>query len=114
VSQENVDLHRRAYAIFNAHDLEAFVALFDPESEFRSAFAAVGGVTVYRGQEGLREWWQGQRDVWGDELRMEVEAYFDLGEQTLAFSVLHARGRQSGTQTTMQLAQLARWPPRVL
>ena len=36
-----------------------------------------------------------------DELRVEPEAYFDLGEHTLTFEVLHARGRQSGVEVTM-------------
>ena len=40
---------------------------------------------------------------------MEPEAYFALGEQTLLFYVLRGRGRQSGAEVTMQLAQVARW-----
>ena len=109
VSPENVELHRQAYAAFNAHDLEAFIALFDPQVEFRSAFVAVGGVTLFHGHDGLRTWNQGFEDVWGDEIRVEPEAYFDLGEQTLAFSVVYARGRQSRAETTMQLAQVYTW-----
>jgi hypothetical protein len=45
----------------------------------------------------------------GDEIRVEPEAYFDLGEQTLAFVVLHGRGRRSGVETSMRLAQVMRW-----
>ena len=35
--------------------------------------------------------------------------YFDLGEQTLLFYVLHGRGRKSGAEVAMQGAQLFRW-----
>jgi hypothetical protein len=45
----------------------------------------------------------------GDEIRGEVEAFFDLGEDTLAFYVLHGRGRQSGAEVAMALAQVIRW-----
>ena len=35
--------------------------------------------------------------------------YFDLGQQTLLFYVLHGRGRKSGAEVAMQGAQLFRW-----
>ena len=43
------------------------------------------------------------------ELRAEPEAFFDLGEQTLMFAVLHGRGRQSGAEVAMPWAAVARW-----
>jgi ketosteroid isomerase-like protein len=109
MSEQNVELHRRLYASFNADDIETFIELFDPQIEFHSRFVALGGVTVYRGHDGLRSWNQGYEEVWGGERHIEVEAYFDLGDQTLARAVLYARGRQSGAETTMQLAQVAGW-----
>jgi ketosteroid isomerase-like protein len=109
VSRENVELHRRLVAAFNTRDLEAFIAGFDQQIEFHSRFAAVGGVTAYRGHAGLRTWNQDVEEVWGEEFRLEVEAYFDLGERTLAFGVLHGRGRQSGVVTTMPVAHVMRW-----
>ena len=53
MSQENVERHRRAIKAFNAHDVEAFIALSDPSVEAYSVFAAVGG-GVYHGHDGLR------------------------------------------------------------
>jgi hypothetical protein len=40
---------------------------------------------------------------------VEPEAYFDLGEHTLAFSTLHGRGQQSGAEVALPTAQLCRW-----
>jgi hypothetical protein len=37
------------------------------------------------------------------------EAFFDLGEQTLLFTVLRGRGRQSGAEVATPVALLARW-----
>jgi ketosteroid isomerase-like protein len=93
---------------FNARDIEAWIALADPQIEFRSAFAAVGGA-VYHGHEGLRRYFRDIDSVWGDEIRLETEAYFDLGERTLVFQVLHGRGRQSGAEVAMPVALVARW-----
>jgi SnoaL-like protein len=107
VSQENVELHRRAVEAFNAHEVEALIALCAPSIEAHSVFAAVGA--VYHGFDGLRKFFRDARDAWGDEIRIEPEAYFDLGESTLAFLLLHGHGRQSGAEVTMPVAQEVRW-----
>ena len=95
MSQENVELHRRCIEAFNARDIEAFIAFCDSSVEWNSTFAAIGGA-IYHGHEGIRKWDREWREVWGDEIRAEPEAYFDLGEHTVAFYMLHGRGAQSG------------------
>ena len=64
MSQENVELHRRTIETFNARDVEAFVALCEPQIEFPSTFAAVGG-GVYHGHDGLRRCFPGLRGRMG-------------------------------------------------
>jgi ketosteroid isomerase-like protein len=108
MSKENVELHRRAIEAYNLHDVEVYVALCDRSIEAHSVFAAVGGA-VYHGHDGLRRFFRDATDSWGDEIRMEPEAYFALGESTLAFLVLHGQGRQSGAEVAMPLAQVVRW-----
>ena len=104
----NVELFRGALEAYNTRDAEAFIAYCDPSVEFHSAFAAVDEPAVY-GHDGLREWYRQMEDAWGDAIRAEPEAYFDLGEQTMAFYVLHGRGRRSGVDVAMPLALVARW-----
>jgi ketosteroid isomerase-like protein len=108
VSEQNVELHRRVNRAFNARNIGAFIALNDPSVEFNSTFAAVGGA-VYHGHDGLRMYFGDLEEAWGDELRIEAEAYFDLGEQTLASNVLQGRGRHSGADVEMPYAQVVRW-----
>ena len=108
MSQENVELNRRAVEAFNARDIEAFIAFCDPSIEGHSVFAAVGGAD-YHGHDGLRRFFRDARDAWGDAIRIEPEAYFDLGESTLAFFVLHGRGKQSSAEVAMPFAQEVRW-----
>jgi hypothetical protein len=108
VSGENVDLHRRTVNLYNARDLEALIAYIDPGCEFHPVFAAAGGA-VYHGHDGLRSWYQDQLDAFGDELHIEPEAFFDLGDQTLMFYAFQGRGRQSGANVAMSLTQVCRW-----
>jgi ketosteroid isomerase-like protein len=63
---------------------------------------------VYHGHDGMRTWYDELVDAW-DEIRVEPEAYFDLGEVTLAFLVMHARGRHSGAEVAMSMAPVYRW-----
>jgi hypothetical protein len=91
VSQENIEHHRRVVDAFNARDVESYVPYFDPSIELHSAFAAVGGA-IYHGHDGLQKWHRDLSDVFGDEIHFEVDAYFDLGEETLAFYALQGQG----------------------
>jgi ketosteroid isomerase-like protein len=91
----------------NERDIEALIAYLDPQIELHSALAAVSP-TVYHGHEGMRRWHQDLDDAW-ETLRTEPEAYFDIGEHTVAFYVLRARGRQSGLELALPVAGLARW-----
>lgn len=109
MSERNVELHRRLVTAFNARDLDALIAGFDPEIELHGRFAALGGVTIYHGHVGVRRWLRDLEDAWGGELRAEPEAFFDLGERTLIFYLLRGRGQRSGVETTMHFAQVMRW-----
>jgi hypothetical protein len=106
VSERNVELHRRAVEAYNARDTEAFISLCDSSIEVHSVFAAIGG-TVYHGHDGVRKWHRDLDEAWGDAFRVEPEAFFDLGEHALMFSVLHGRGRESGVEVEMPNAQVA-------
>jgi ketosteroid isomerase-like protein len=99
---------RRFIEAFNARDIDAMIACSDPSIEWDSTFAAVGGA-VYHGRDELRSYQRDMEDAWGDEIRVEPEAYFDLGEQTLAFYTVHARGRHSGAAVAISKADVFRW-----
>lgn len=103
-----MELHRRLYEAFNARDVDSLFALCDADVTIQSAFAAVSGGD-YHGHDGVRGWQGDLADAWGDDIRVEAEAYFDLGEHTLAFDVLHGRGRYSGAQVALPGAAVTRW-----
>jgi ketosteroid isomerase-like protein len=107
VSEQNVGLHRQIFDAFNERDIEALIACLDPQFELHSKLAAVAPA-VYHGHDGARSWYQDLDDAW-EYLRAEPEAYFDLGQNTLAFYVLRARGRQSGLELALPIAALVKW-----
>jgi ketosteroid isomerase-like protein len=107
MSERNVELTRLLAAAYNARDVETVIAYCDPSIEFHAAIAAIGG--AYRGLDGMREYFRDVQDAWAGELRVEPEAYFDFGDQTLVFHSLHGRGRHSGVEVAIPVALLARW-----
>jgi hypothetical protein len=82
MSDRNVELNRRWIEAFNRRDIETLIGMCDPAIEFRSVSAAVGG-GVYYGHDGMRRWHRDIREAWGEQIRVQPEAYFDLGEYTL-------------------------------
>jgi hypothetical protein len=108
MSRQNVEFHRGADAAFNVRDIEAVIAYCDPSIEFHSAFAAAGAA-VYYGHDGLRSWHRDLTETWGDKIRVEPDAYFDLGQHTVSFLTLHARGSQSGVEVAMPITHVIRW-----
>jgi ketosteroid isomerase-like protein len=106
MSQENVELLRSAHDAFNSGDRERFVDLWHPDCEYRPALegAIEGQGGVYRGHEGIRQWWEQFHDEWED-FSTDIEVH-DLGDRTLTLGVLRARGRMSGVALEAPIAQL--------
>ena len=107
MSQENVKVVRVFTEGFNAGDIDAVIACCDPNVEFHSTFAAVGG-GVYRGHDGVRKWYLDLQEIWGEELRSDLETLFDVGESMLVFTVLRGRGQQSGVEVELPAAMVVR------
>ena len=101
-AEGNIDRTRRLAAAYNARNVEGIVALCDPDVQFRSALAAVDGAS-YTGHDGIRAWSRDVADAWGEETRVEPEAFFDLGETTLAFYLLHGEGLHSGVRVALAI-----------
>ena len=106
--RENVELHRVADRAFNTRDVEAYVDCCDPDIELNSGLTVPGGA-VYRGHDGVRRWHRDLEDVFGEEIRVEPEAYFDFGDHTVSFHVLRGRGGRSGAEVGERYAHVCRW-----
>jgi ketosteroid isomerase-like protein len=99
MSQENVEIVRRALDLSRSGDLaanaEALIALVDPRLEFISALSGVEGA-AYRGHEGIRLYLHDLADSWR-EWRFELKEIEEVAPDTILVSlVFHATGKESG------------------
>ena len=105
MSQENVDLVRRALEAFPRGDVEEMLSYLDPEIEWHSAIVGAAEGNVYRGHEGFRQWFADSFESF-EELTNEWSEFRDLGDRVLALGHVKARGRESGVELDSPIAFL--------
>ncbi len=91
MSQENVEVVRRATAAFTRRDNESVFDFYDAEVEISGS---VDG-HVYRGFDGVREFFRDWLEVW-DRAGWEVEEWIDAGDDVIAVVSVWGRGKGSG------------------
>jgi ketosteroid isomerase-like protein len=91
MSQENVEVVRRAIEAYSSHDLDAHLLLMDSEVEMTSRLIGLG---TYLGHDGVREYWQ---DIFRTlpDLHVEIQELQDLGDLVLATLRLRGHGTDS-------------------
>ena len=105
MSQENVETFRAGEDAINRGDLEAALALVDPEVVFEPLRAPVSG--AYYGPDGIRKFFADTADSF-DRFRVEHRDIRDLGDdRVLAIGTMHARVRQGGVETEATSAGIA-------
>ena len=107
MSGENVELYRRGIEAFNRRDLEAFLALADPDVVGISRVLAIEGGS-YRGHDGTREWWKELLDVFPD-FRIEVVWVRDAGNMTVSELRNSAHGEGSAAPLEESVWQVSEW-----
>jgi len=111
MSEENVELQHRVIDDFNRRDLDAYLALVDPNVEFTPYEVSVQGGDPYRGHDGVRKWWRDSFAVLRD-LRAEVYEVRDLGSITLVRGCLRGQGAESGAAFERTMYLVAEWRTR--
>src|SRR3954463_3081333 len=105
MSQEDVEIPYRAAEAHNQRDIEAFLALCDPEIEWIPFHAAIEGRT-YRGHPEVRRLTEEVWREWED-WRGEIERVIDLADGRLAvLGSFRARGHGSGVEVSGRYGQL--------
>jgi ketosteroid isomerase-like protein len=99
VSQENVELVRNLLVAFSCGDLDAVLESWGEDAEWRPAVLGGGLLegSVYRGHEGVREFFRVQDETW-DSITATPLAARDNGELVLVEVQLNAKGRASGAE----------------
>jgi ketosteroid isomerase-like protein len=84
-----------AYEAWSRRDVEALVDVVHPDAEARPILGANIGVSVYRGREGLREWFTDLHQEW-ETFQTRVTRIDECGDRAVLTIDVHARGRASG------------------
>jgi ketosteroid isomerase-like protein len=92
MSQENVEMVRRAIAAINARDIDAYVACCTEDVELLLPMAGA----EYLGDHGIRRFFTDIEDI-GPDFRIEVQRVQAIGDSNvLAFLRVGSTGRASG------------------
>jgi ketosteroid isomerase-like protein len=97
MSDSNVSVVRKALRAFSEGDLEGVLEVWGPDADWHPAILG-GGVlegAVYRGHQGVREFFRVQAETW-EMVTAEPVASRDLGNHVLVEVQLDAVGRVSG------------------
>ena len=95
MSQENLEIARRANAAFNRGDVDAALEPFASDAEMRDLQNAPDQASVTKGTDAIRGAWT----LWTaafDELVAEVEEWTDAGDAVIAAVHWQGRGKASG------------------
>ncbi len=108
MSQENVEVVRRAFERFNdeAFDRagEPDVGAFDPDIEVDNSAAVFDGA-VYRGHDGLREWLSMLRGMWKRQ-RLEPQEFIPVGEDRVVVPMRMVSIGRDEVETVAQAASV--------
>ena len=108
LAQENVEQQYRAADAFSRRDLDAFLAICDPDIELISRHLALDGSGHLRGHAAVRVWWDSLVGVYPD-FTSEIEEVRDCGDMTVGRQQFRARSSGSGTQMEQTAWHVAKW-----
>jgi len=104
MSQENVEIVRRASRFWIERDFSQMTELLDPEVVIdlsRNVF----NPDVYRGYDGVKRYVQAVDEMW-DKFEARIEEVIDAGDTVVTSTRISGVGRGSGVQADMQLFQV--------
>jgi ketosteroid isomerase-like protein len=110
VSEENVELVRRAIEAFNRRGVESLISggFYSPEIVFDLSSAGIPGAGVYHGLDEVRAFFE--EDWFGafpfEEWEIDVEELIDNGDQVIVMTRQRGRGASSGVAAELELANI--------
>ena len=88
-------------------NLTGWLETFDPAIEFRSSAAFPGLQPVYRGHDGLAEFWHAIHEPW-KALRFDLQRFAEGDDWTVGEFRFRATGASSGAQVDMLFCNASR------
>jgi ketosteroid isomerase-like protein len=109
MSQENVELIRRAFDAYNRGDMQGLLDVYHPDAAWDfSTWGKVGwaGPNLYVGHEGIADFLSDWRSPFGEDTVATVERFVAAGDKVVALCHQHERGRGSSELVLMPFAQI--------
>jgi ketosteroid isomerase-like protein len=110
MSEENVEVVRRSYEVFNRDGVEALFreGIFSPQVVLDGSGTTIPGVGVYRGRDEVMAFFE---DDWFAAFRFAdweivVEELADHGDRVVNISRQRGRGSSSGAAAELELANV--------
>ena len=97
MSQENVEIVRRAFEAFAREGAAAVVDFWDPEIELWLPSGMVQAGGTYRGHAAVLEWMKEWAEAW-DEIDYKPEEFTEAGDSVLVSVLYDGRGKGSGVR----------------
>ncbi len=105
MSEENVEVVRRAAEAFNRGNLDAAVADAAPDIEYVATGALPGLQGVFRGVEEYKRFLHWVPDEF-DDPRADPTEIIEAGDQVVVGLTISGRGKQSGVETSWNFWQV--------
>jgi ketosteroid isomerase-like protein len=107
MSQENVELSKRVLDAWNRRDVEATIALADPEVVWHPVLEETIEGQAYRGPAGLRQYYADLAEQ-GVESQGELAEFRDLGDRVLGLGRLSFKS-SVGVELDSEVACIWKW-----
>jgi ketosteroid isomerase-like protein len=91
MSQQNVDVMRRAYAAWNAGRMDDVREVFDPDVIARSP-AGWPEPGPFVGREAVMRWWDQVREAWDADALEPLGRFIDHGDRVAVRQIWHGAG----------------------
>jgi ketosteroid isomerase-like protein len=116
MSQENVEIVRRAFEGFAREGPEAMLDFWDPEIELWLPSGLIQAGGTYRGHAAVLDWMKEWAEAW-EEINYTPEEFTEAGDNVLVTVLYEGRGKGSGVRIdgrfwyliTLRKGKAVRW-----
>jgi ketosteroid isomerase-like protein len=109
MSEENVEVVRKAYEAFARAGPDGMFEFMDPEIDYRAIEGALDDIGVFRGYEAQRRYLTQWIELF-DDFQAEVEELIDAGDRVVA--MVHISGRMKESEARVEMRFGVVWTVR--
>jgi ketosteroid isomerase-like protein len=104
MSQENVEVARRAHEALNSGDIDELVTICHPDFQLDMSDRVLNPAT-YHGHDGIRQFYAEVEEVW-ERYIWEVDELRDDGDIVVSLLRTRGKGRESGVEIDRKTAMI--------